>query len=370
MPKRTFFGGLIAGLVALSVITTPALAADPDPALPEWSGSVLGGAELTFPPKERVLNFAKISSNTNFSLGLDTDGRAWAWGVNGPGQLGNTDYFGFYQFIPYVAPMYFGNDEQLVAKDLVAGGNFSIVLDLDGKAWSYGSNVYGQLANPSGFNNQQIPNVNPVPVLDQSGEQMSFDRVEAGTYTGYGIEEDGKAWTWGRNENGELGNSGLSTAMFAARFPYAMPLKGADGNQMVLKQISVGEEIAIAIDSDGKTWGWGRGNDGQLGPQASASTVTVPVQITDDHGTPFSFTQVAAGRGFAIGIDLDGNTWSWGLNDNGRLGNPAAGAKSANPVPVVDEAGVQQKFEQIETGLATGFGIKADGSLWSLGAKF
>ncbi len=49
----------------------------------------------------------------------------------------------------------------------------------------------------------------------------------------------------------------------------------------------------------------------------------------------YSFTSIAAGNSYTVGIDIDGNLWSWGYNGSGQLGDGTAGltANKSTPAP-------------------------------------
>lgn len=76
---------------ALSLVVSGALAqaapSGPDPS----EGPISGGTKVTLPvpaaPSEGSL--AEVRAAAHHSLGLDTHGKAWGWGYNVDGQLGN-----------------------------------------------------------------------------------------------------------------------------------------------------------------------------------------------------------------------------------------------------------------------------------------
>lgn len=92
---------LAVGLAAAALTGMSGTAANAAPGdLEEWSGTVLGGTEISMPNKTRKIEFDEIYSCPNCNFGRDTDGYLWGWGLNGYGNLGNDDYIGYFVFAP------------------------------------------------------------------------------------------------------------------------------------------------------------------------------------------------------------------------------------------------------------------------------
>ena len=65
----------------------------------------------------------------------------------------------------------------------------------------------------------------------------------------------GKAWTWGYNNWGQLGNNTTSNE----QTPIAVY-----GNKTFC-EIKLGNQYAMGLDNNGKSWGWGYNTWGALG---------------------------------------------------------------------------------------------------------
>ena len=72
----------------------------------------------------------------------------------------------------------------------------------------------------------------------------------------------------------------------------------------------------MAIDKNGRAWGWGSNTDGSLGNNSTTNQCT-PVSVV---GTTKTFCQISAGENFTIAIDKNGRSWAWGTISNSRLG--------------------------------------------------
>ncbi len=92
-----------------------------------------------------------------------------------------------------------------------------------------------------------------------------------------------------------------------------------------------GQHTCLLTGGAGQPFCVGDNESGQLGNGGSGApeTVRVPVDAT----LPFAASLAAGGR-HSCGLGTDGNTYCWGLNDSGQLGDGSR-ALSSVPTPVV-----------------------------------
>ena len=86
------------------------------------------------------VNWAQVSAGLSHSVGLRTNGTAWAWGLNTSGQLG--DGATTNQSSPVSVVGGFTNWAQLSA-----GNAHTSALRTNGSAWAWGINTSGQLGD-------------------------------------------------------------------------------------------------------------------------------------------------------------------------------------------------------------------------------
>ena len=283
--------------------------------------------------------FAQIEAGNQHNLAIDKNGKLWSWGGNnGVLEDGETTMAtaGYRNWGPAKMKL------ELNVKE-VSVGNFShsLIIDKNGKLWSraYINNSYGQLGNGTMDLSKKIIKIN----------DEIFLKIAASETHNLAIDKDGNLWSWGKNNEGQLGD-------------------GTDVNKLVptkiiiekkFTQISCGDYLfSLAIDNEGNLYSWGYNVYGQLGNQTT-NTKMKPEQIIK--GT--KFTQISAGYDFALALDREGNLWSWGNNDHGQLGR---GGESA--VPSIVKEGT--KFTQISAGENHCLAIDKDGNLWSWGRNF
>lgn len=174
-----------------------------------------------------------------------------------------------------------------------------------------------------------------------------WQQIAAGSAHSVAIKSDGTLWTWGSNNNGQLGIGNVATQSY-------IPVQvGVDNDWQSI--VSVGGNTTYASKTDGTLWGWGSyiGN-------GSWDDVYEPVNI----GLANQWLSMATGYGFTLGLKVDGTLWSWGSDGSGQLGNGSAGSSN---VPA--QVGSDNSWQTIAAGGSHAMGIKADGTLWVWGSN-
>ncbi|XP_034565879.1 probable E3 ubiquitin-protein ligase HERC1 isoform X2 [Notolabrus celidotus] len=124
------------------------------------------------------------------------------------------------------------------------------------------------------------------------------------------ITVEGEVFSWGDGEYGKLGHGNSATQ----KYPKIIqgPLLGK-----VVVCVSAGYRHSAAVTHDGELYTWGEGDFGRLGHSDSQSR-NVPTLVKDISGVG----QVACGSSHTIAVAQDGRTvWSFGGGDNGKLGH-------------------------------------------------
>ncbi|WP_158520419.1 InlB B-repeat-containing protein [Bombiscardovia coagulans] len=201
---------------------------------------------------------------------------------------------------------------------VTSGDEFTLVLGSDGNAYSWGSNENGQLGD-----NTTTRKIWPVKVVKP--ENLGhFIQVSGRDDHMMALDEHGGLWVWGQG---------------AANMPSKVPMP-AGVNHFKQAIASRGPRL-LALDDQGVIWAWANG---------SAAPVRVGVSGSVGH-----FTQVSAGYPKAIAIDDQGAIWEWEYNAN----TPVA-SKRGTPVG----AG---RFVQISAGYGHFLAIDDLGNTWAWG---
>uniref|UniRef100_A0A8B9H6W4 HECT-type E3 ubiquitin transferase n=1 Tax=Astyanax mexicanus TaxID=7994 RepID=A0A8B9H6W4_ASTMX len=124
------------------------------------------------------------------------------------------------------------------------------------------------------------------------------------------VTAEGEVFSWGDGDYGKLGHGNSATQ----KYPKIIqgPLLGK-----VVVCVSAGYRHSAAVTNDGELYTWGEGDFGRLGHSDSHSR-NVPTLVKDISGVG----QAACGSSHTIAVAQDGRiVWSFGGGDNGKLGH-------------------------------------------------
>jgi alpha-tubulin suppressor-like RCC1 family protein len=255
--------------------------------------------------------------------------RGAGWGHNALGQLGDGSTANRDSPTATVGPGWLTVD---------AGGGHSCGIDVQRRAWCWGSDSNGQLGNGSASADQ------PAPVL-VSGGATDYTSIDAGAAHTCAIRADGTLWCWGYDHDGQLGDGIPGEDRVG---PHQVPGTG-------WRQVWAGASTTCATRTDDTLWCWGDNTYGQVGAGTHDALHPSPTQVD---GTDWA--SVTGGEFHTCGLRTDGTAWCWGLGDDGILGRYGDGP---NHVPV-QVPGVWTSFE---SGLRHVCGVQADHTAWCWG---
>ncbi len=253
------------------------------------------------------LRFQSIRAGRGFTCGI-ADATAYCWGFNGHGNLGIGDTAGV------------STRPRVVARDaraIEAAGDFACALRTDGLAYCWGADYHGRLGSDAATSDGAT--LAPVPVNGVT----RFTALSARGDHVCGLTQSGRAWCWGSNLDGQLG---------------ADPLEGrerrspADTGAPPLLHITTGVTgHTCGIAHDARAWCWGRNTSGELGagPASTTSCFALPcVPQPTPVATEERFRSLSAGHSFTCGVTEAAELFCWG-----RL--PWSAITSALPVRVL-----------------------------------
>ena len=261
------------------------------------------------------------------SCGISS-GKAYCWGYNGDGELGNgTDTNSF-----IASPV--DTSGVLAGKTItkVVTGSWHSCAIADGKAYCWGSDYDGELGdNTSAYDMETSP-----VAVDTSGvlAGKTVTDITAGEEFTCAVA-DGAIYCWGYNTGGALGNG----TTVDSNVPVAVDMSGVLAGKTVTS-ISAGVYHVCAVAS-GQAYCWGADWNGELGDNTSLYDVeTTPVAV-DTSGVLAgkTVTKVAAGSGYTCAI-ADGSAYCWGLDGAGQLGDNQVSGTDTNVPGAVDTSGV------------------------------
>jgi len=306
---------------------------------------------LTFavPTKSRpfILSVKEIEAGATHCLAIQNDANSWGWGQNTNGGVGDNTVTD--KFIPTSI-----SGAKKTFCSVNAGNLYSLALQQNGRIWAWGLNGNGQLGD-----NSVVSKNTPISI---GGANKTFCAIAAGFATSGAIDKNGRIWTWGSAGSGALGDNSVTNK--------STPVSICGAVKTFCKIAAGGTGLGsvtffIALDKNGRAWGWGTGISGSLGIN-SATNRSTPVSIV---GAVKTFCQISSGIQYSLAIDKNGRLWAWGNNGNGSLGDNSVVSK-LTPVSVL---GAVKTFCKIAAtiGGTTGssYGIDKNGRIWAWGTN-
>ena len=304
-----------------------------------------------------VTNPYKISAGGYHTCDINSNNNMYCWGANGFGELGDNTYT--QRQIP-TAVNTAGVLSGKTIKAVTVNGYYTCAIASDDKAYCWGVNQFGGLGDNSTTSSKLPVAVNTAGVL--SGKTVKA--ISTGSYHTCAIASDDKAYCWGANSSGQLGNSSTTQSTVPVTVNTAGVLSGK-----TVKAISNGEAQSCVIASDDNAYCWGTGMNGALG-NSSTTQSTVPVAVnTAGVLSGKTIKTISASGRHACVIASDDKAYCWGRNTNGQLGNSST---TQSTVPVaVNTAGVLsgKTIESIEAGDSHTCAIASDDMLYCWGSN-
>ena len=290
-------------------------------------------------------------------------GTAWTWGYNINGQLGDNTTTERWTPVEVKGPGGTGALGNVVA--VTAGHAHTAALKSDGTVWAWGGNTFGQLGD-----NTTTERWTPVQVQGPGGTGVlgNIAAVAAGYYHTAALKADGTVWTWGRNDEGQLGDNTTTDRWV----PVQVLGPGGTGVLNGIVALAGGYHHTIAVKADGTVWAWGRNDEGELGNNSTTDR-WAPVQVKGPGGVGVlgNVAAVAGGYRHTAALRADGTVWAWGFNTSGQLGDNTTTEHWA-PVQVKGPGGtgVLGSIVAVGAGYQHTAALKSDGTVWSWGDNF
>lgn len=302
--QRWISFGAAVGLLLLVVGVAPASASPGRQAL----GAGIGSAGAA---TGRTSIWLQVSAGDRHTCGITLTGRLFCWGSDAAGQLGdggtNTDQS---------APVEVAGGRRLWAQ-VSAGGFHTCARTVVGKLYCWGSDFWGQRGD--GDANTDVGE--PVPVTGGAGGP--WVEVSAGWQHTCARSLSRHLWCWGNDGSGRLGDDAA-----VAERTEPVEVAGATGDW---RTVAAGIFHTCGVKTSGRLFCWGLDSAGQLGDGPPLAEQHTPVEVA---GGRTDWKAVDMGRSHTCGLQRGGALACWGWDDAGQLGDDAAHASQAAPVPV------------------------------------
>jgi alpha-tubulin suppressor-like RCC1 family protein len=264
----------------------------------------------------------------------------FCWGRNDYGQAGSTN-----RNAGGVTPA------QLTRawRSLSVGRITTCGVDTIGSGLCWGANQHGEIGNPGVLTSPTAGNSGPTLVLAPA----QFRSIAAGWLHACGIATTNVAYCWGGNTHGELG-----LGIVDSTHPNATAVVSSEK----FASIAAGGMHTCALTTDGRAFCWGQNAYGQLGDGTHTLHSTPTAVVGGLHfasifvGTffiteppPESQATLSAGvPAHTCAITTDGKPYCWGWNGWGQLGDgtledrlvptPVSGALTMNGLTLTESS--------------------------------
>jgi len=216
-------------------------------------------SEEVWEPTALPRTFAQLEAGHFHSCGITDAGALFCWGDNANEQL--AEPFGDLDNAPAPRQLAMAGVAQVSV-----GFEYTLMIDTDGVAWSWGANFLGQLGRPEAVGGG-------TPEGGAIDLPAAARQVEGGFHHACAITADGALYCWGESASGQLGPDAPAGDFTAT------PTRVLADRTVV--DIGVGDGHTCALDDTGRVFCWGVNEDAQTGAPPSAGGPD-PVQVCLD----------------------------------------------------------------------------------------
>jgi alpha-tubulin suppressor-like RCC1 family protein len=166
----------------------------------------------------------KVAASNEAYLALQSDGLIYQWTFDGAPALVN---------VPR-------------SIDIAAGANHFMALTAQGRVYCWGENSFGQLGDGTTANRDAPQSVNGV---------YEVAAIGTGSNHAFAVTRTGELYGWGNNRDGQVGVGHLSDVI---RKPEKLSVNDK------IASVAGGDRHSVALTTDGKLYSWGNAEYGQL----------------------------------------------------------------------------------------------------------
>lgn len=248
-------------------------------------------------------SMSKITAGFHHSCGLTTAGAMYCLGDNTYGQLGDGSTTTRVTPQPVVA--------LAEVSSISAGYQFTCALTTAGAMYCWGDNAYGQVGDGTSGSGKLTPTA-------VSGMSAQVDMMATGQYHACSIITWGTLSCWGRNSEGQVGDSTLTSRST----PTAISMSG-------FVSVAAGSFHTCAVNTGRFLYCWGDNGFGQLGDGTNIHQIFPALIATD----VFS---LCTGHLHTCILNTEKVMYCWGDNTYRQIGDGTSTSKVLVPTAVAN----------------------------------
>ncbi|XP_077241741.1 regulator of chromosome condensation (RCC1) family protein [Tasmannia lanceolata] len=285
-------------------------------------------SRINFPPLSYVVH---VSASHNHAAFVMQSGEVFTCGDNssyccGHGEVGRAIF----------RPTRVEALKGVPCKQVATGLSFTVFLTRQGHVYSCGTNTHGQLGLGDTLDR-------PTPkIIEFSEGPGHVVQIAAGASYTLAVTNDGTVYSFGSGSNFCLGHGDQHNE----HRPHAIQLFRRKKIHVV--RVSAGDEHAVALDSSGFVYAWGKGYCGALG-QGDENDKTRPELLSSLMG--HLAVQVCARKRKTFVLTENGSVFAFGWMGFGSLGFSDRGVSDKVTKPRILDSLRAHHVSQISTGL-------------------
>jgi alpha-tubulin suppressor-like RCC1 family protein len=258
----------------------------------------------------------QVSAGGYHTCAVNVDHQVYCWGRNNMGQLGNgstTDSS---------VPVLVRGLEGARIYAVISGSLHTCAYEMKGRVWCWGSNRDGKL----GAGIKDVFSSTPMLVLAPVEQVIGLSVGAIFTCAAGGT---GQTWCWGDGSFGQTGNKIFTSSQLPQQITKTIP---------EVKLITSGWFHTCALSTNDEISCWGKNYEGELGNSSTVSRAET-VTISGVH-TKTGVSFIAAGGRSTCAATLDHQVYCWGKNDYGQVGDGIAKDQLFPKLISTSEAGI------------------------------
>jgi len=274
---------------------------------------------------------AQIKLGEDYTVTLKENGTVWTFGKNNKGQLGNGTKNNSNKPVVVLEETTKAELENII--DIDASGEQVIAVSKTGEVYTWGALTKHYTET------KEDPTTHEITEIDKSEEEIKLyaskvdglsDIIRVSTYNGnfFAVNKNGEVFVWGKDYK-DITKLNVKEPVVEMSGDL---LLGKDGlvykldnlNEHIkhlsnVVRISYGNDHNVFLTDEGRVYTIGKNDKGQLGNGKNADS-EYPTLVRTENGFLEDVYKISAGNKTSLAATFDGKLYTWGDNENKKIG--------------------------------------------------